>query len=196
MSEGVVSCRRFGLSDAMILIAGTALCLAGGMPLFGLLSDEAGRLWAAIVTNRVHLIASPTAFWRGTHDHLRNTVWYGFQVAETFLFGLWPTFLILRLRQPRPPLRALLGQPGTVASLAMIFGLFWGTGCLLLLFPERVDSMTAAAIAVGGTVTAAWVILALSRSWESDPGWVDRLGQLLGCAAIGTAVVGMLVFRI
>src|SRR4051812_32909771 len=34
--------RKFSLSDAMILIAGTALCLAAGSPLFGLLADAAG----------------------------------------------------------------------------------------------------------------------------------------------------------
>jgi hypothetical protein len=191
-----VRCRKFGLFDAMILIAGTALCLAAGAPLFGLLADAAGHLWASAVVYRGVVLANPMAFWRGTHDHLRNSLWYGFQVTETFLVGLWPTFFVLRLRRPRPPLRALLRQPGTVAGLAMAFGLFWGTGCLLLLFPDKVDSMTAAAIAVGGTVAVSWVILALSREWQSGPGWVDRLGQLLGCAAIGTALLGLIVFRI
>jgi hypothetical protein len=196
MSEAMVQSRKFGLFDAMILIAGTAFCLAAGMPLFGLLADAAGRLWAAFVTHRVELIANPKAFWLGTHDQLRNAVWYGFQVAETFLVGLWSTYFVLRLRRPRPPLRELVRQPGTAAGVAMVFGLFWGTGCLLSMFPDRVDSMNAAAIAVGGTVTAAWVILALCRGWKSGPGWVDRLGQLVGWAAIGTAVVGMIVFRI
>jgi hypothetical protein len=185
--------RKFGLSDAMILIAGTALCLAAGIPLFGLLADAAGRLWAAGVTHRGEPLA---AFWRGTHDHLRNTLWYGFQVAEVFLVAMWPTFVALRLRRPRPPLRALVLEPGTVAGLAMVFGLFWGTGCLLSLFPEKVDSMTGAAIAVGGIVSAAWIILALSHRWRSGPGWVDRLGQLLGCAAIGTALLGLIIYRI
>jgi hypothetical protein len=123
-------------------------------------------------------------------------VWYGFQVAETFLVGLWSTYFVLRLRRPRPPLGVLLRQPGTIAGLARVYGFFWGSGCLLSLFPGRVDSRNAAAIAVGGTVSVAWVILALRRGWKSVPGWLDRLGQLFGCAAIGTAVVGMIVFRI
>jgi hypothetical protein len=71
-----VRCRRFGLSEAMVLIAGTALCLAAGTPFLRLLANATGHLWAAVVTHRVELLADPTAFWRGTHDLLRNTVWY------------------------------------------------------------------------------------------------------------------------
>jgi hypothetical protein len=170
--------RNFGLSDAMNLIAGAALCLAAGMPLFGLWAAEAGRLWVDFWSHHAELIADPTAFWRASHDHLRNTVWYGFQVAETFFVVLWPTYFVIRLRRPRPLLRTLLRQPGTVAGLAVIFGLFWGTGLLLTLFPERVDSMNAAAIAIGGAVATAWVILALSRGMERRAG----MGRSSGAA--------------
>jgi hypothetical protein len=83
-----------------------------------------------------------------------------------------------------------------VAGLAMVFGLFWGTGFLITLFPDKFDSMTAAPSAIGGSVAAAWGALALSKRWEPEPGWVDRVGRVLGCAAIGAALLGLIVFRI
>jgi hypothetical protein len=78
----------------------------------------------------------------------------------------------------------------------MVFGLFWGTGCLIYLFPDKVDSTTAAPAAIGGAVALSWVVLALSRLWEPEQGWVDRVGRFLGCAAIGTALLGLVVYRI
>ena len=136
------------------------------------------------------------AFWAVVHHPLKNSLWYGFQVTGIFLFGMTAAFLAVRLRQPRPTLLALLRQPGLVAGLAMVLGLFWGTGFLIILFPDKVDSMTAAPIAVGGTVVVGWVVLALSRKWAHEPGWIDRLGRILGCAAIGTAILGLMIFRI
>jgi hypothetical protein len=121
-------CRQFRLSDAMILIAGAALSFAGGAHLFVLLADAFGRLCGVAVVHRTDLIEHWPVFWAATHDHVRNSLWYSFQVAGILLLGMTPTFLVLRLRRPRPPLRALLRQPGTVAALAMVFGLLWGTG--------------------------------------------------------------------
>jgi hypothetical protein len=64
------------------------------------------------------------------------------------------------------------------------------------LFPDKVDSMTAAPIAVGCAVGMGWGALALSRRWKPEPGWVDRVGRVLGYAAIATVLLGLLVFRI
>jgi hypothetical protein len=189
-------CREFRLSDAMILIAGAALALAAGSHLLLLLAEMLGRLCREAAAHRADLPAHWPVFWGATHDPLRNTLWYGFQVAEMFLVGMTPAFFVLRLRRPRPPWCALLRQPGTVAGLAMVFGLFWGTGCLLASFPDRVDSMTAAPAAIGGAVAVGWGALALSRKWEPERGWVDRMGRVLGCAAIGAALLGLMVFRI
>jgi hypothetical protein len=189
-------CRGFRLSDAMILLAGVAVALSGGSHLLLLLADVLGRLSREALAHREDLIAHWPVFWAATHDSLRNTLWYGYQLAEMFLFGVTPAFFILRLRRPRPPLRVLLRQPGTVAALAMVFGLFWGTGGLLALFPDKVDAMTAAPVAIGGAVAAGWVILALSRRWEPERGWVDRVGWILGCIAIGTGLLGLVIHRI
>jgi hypothetical protein len=189
-------CRQFRLSDAMILLAGTALALSAGAHLLLLLADMIGRLCREAIAHRADLPDHWPLFWGATHDSLRYTAWYGLQMAETFLLGMTPAFFVLRLRRPRPPLRALVRQPDTVAGLAIVFGLFWGTGGLLWLFPDKVDSMTAAPIAVGGAVAIGWIALALSRWWKPELGWVDPIGRVLGWAAIGAALLSLMVFRI
>lgn len=189
-------CREFRLADAMILLAGGALALSVGSHLLLLLADMLGRLCREVTFHIADLPTHWPLFWDATHYSLRNTLWYGFQLAETFLFGMTPAFFVLRLRRPRPPLRALLRQPGTVAGLAMVFGLFWGTGGLLWLFPSKFDSMIAAPAAVGGAVVIAWIALALTRRWKPEAGWVDLVGRVLGCAAIVTALLGFLVYWI
>jgi hypothetical protein len=187
-------CRRFRLTDAMILTAGAAVFLAGGVHLFAQFIHAVEGLFRDQIAHKGNYHWHWP--WSATRHDVRNTLWYGFQIAFAFLSGMAPAYVLLRLMRPRPPLRALLRQPGIVAALAMIFGLFWVTGCLFILFPEKVDSMTAAPIAVGGTVAASWLVLALSRQWKSEPGWVDRLGRILGVVAIVTALVGLVIFRI
>ena len=129
-------------------------------------------------------------------DHWSSVLFYGLRVFEFFLLGMTPAFLLVRLRRPRPPIRALLRQPGSVAGLAIIFGQVWVTGWLHRLFFGRLNDPTVTAIAVGGTVTLAWALLALSRKWEAERSWVDRLGRLLGVAAIVTGAVAYSVFGI
>ena len=89
-------------------------------------------------------------------------------------------FLLMRVRRPRPPIRALLRQPGTVAGLAVTFGLILVAGWMHFLFFGRLIDGTVTPIAVGGTVALAWTCLALVRRWEAEPSWVDRMGRLLG----------------
>jgi hypothetical protein len=190
------SCREFRVSDAMILLAGVALALGSGSHLLLLLADMFGRFCLEAAAHREDLIGHWPAFWAATRDSLRNTLWYGFQVTVMFLLGMVPAFFLVRLRRPRPSLRALLTQPGTVAGLAMVFGLFWGTGGLLALFPETVDAMTAAPAAIGGAVAAAWGVLALSWQWKPERGWIDRIGRILGWFAIGNGLLVLVIHRI
>jgi hypothetical protein len=170
--------------------------MAMGTHLLPLLADQVGGLWRHAAAHRGDVWTHWPVFWRGTHDHLRNALWYALQVAETVLIGLTLAFVAVRLKRPRPPLRTLLRQPGTIAVLAMVFGLFWGTGLLLHAFPGAVDSFTAAPIATGGSVAMAWSVLAVSRRREPEPGWVGRLGRLLGGVSILTALLFAVVTRI
>jgi hypothetical protein len=188
--------RPFGLFDVMILIAGAALSLAMGAHLLPLFEAQVAGLWRDVAAHRGDVWTHWPLFWGATHNHLRNTLWYALQVAETVLIGLTLAFAAVRLKRPRPPLRTLLHQPGTIAVLAMVFGLFWGTGLLLRALPDAVDSFTAAPIAIGGSVAVSWSVLAASRRQEPEPGWVGRLGRLLGGVSIVTALFFAVVTRI
>jgi hypothetical protein len=119
-----------------------------------------------------------------------------FLSLERLLLILAPALLLMRLGRPRPSLGALVRQPGAVACLAVVFGFVWITGWLHRLFFGRIDDWIATAIAVGGSVAVAWVGLALTGRWTSEPSWIDRLGRLLGATAIVVAVVSVLVFGI
>jgi hypothetical protein len=115
---------------------------------------------------------------------------------QTLVLTAAPVYLILRARQPRPPVRDLLRQPGTVAGLAVVFGFVWVTGWLHRLFFGRLTDAIVPAIAAGATVALAWAGLALTRSWESERSWVDRLGRLLGATAIATGAAAVSLFGI
>ena len=85
-------CREFRLSDAMILLAGLALALSIGSHLLLLWADMFVRLWREVTADLVFLPSDWSMFWHATRDPFRNTLWYGFQVAEMFLFGMAPAF--------------------------------------------------------------------------------------------------------
>jgi hypothetical protein len=189
-------CRPFGLLDAMILLAGAALSLAGGAHLILLLADVIGRFGASAVAHGYDLFADWPVFWRATHDHLRNVLWYVLQLIQLILLGITPAFLIVRFRRPRPAMSVVLRYAGTTAALAMVSGLFWVTGYLYILFPYSVRAETAAAVAVGGTVASVWGLSALTGNWRAEPGWIDRAGRFLGVMAIGIGLIGLVLFKI
>jgi hypothetical protein len=187
---------KFGISDGMIMIVGLAIALSASMHLIVLMADMIDRLWREASAHAGDLPGLPNTYWEAIRHPFRNTIWYGCQVADQAMIGRVPAWIVVRLRAPRASWRGLLRQPGTVAVLAMIFGLFWGTGILLILFPESFSTMSAAPSAVGGAVVLAWVVLASTRKWQAEPGWVDLVGRLLGCLAIGLAVLHALIYRI
>lgn len=189
--------RKFGVADAMILVAGLSLALAGGLKLFLFLGEQFYLLCRTIADYYSPFFATRPGFWWTRVAMIWSSVlFYGVRVFEFFLLGMAPAFLLVRLRPPRPPVRGLLRQPGTVAGLAIVFGQVWVTGWLHRLFFGRLTDPTVTAVAVGGTVMLAWALLALSRKWEAEPGWVDRLGRLLGFGAIVAGAVAYSVFGI
>jgi hypothetical protein len=121
---GPASGQGMRLADLMIVLVGLAIALASGAHLLVLLAAEATRLAAAATAHRQHLLDNGPEFWRATHGYLRNTLSYGFQLAEAFLAAMTPVFFVLRLKRPRPALRAVVRNAGTVAGLSIIFGLF------------------------------------------------------------------------
>ena len=186
--------RTFGVADAMLFVAGFSLALSGGLRLIVELRDQCYYLFRTIADYNSPFYANRPRFWMNwVSIYWSQALFYGVRVFENFILGITPAFLLVRLRRPRPPLRALLRHPGSVAGLAILFGQFWVTGWLHRLYFGRLYDAMVTAIAVGGTVAVAWAVLALSRRWEAEPGWVDRIGRLLGAAAI---VIGALCFAL
>jgi hypothetical protein len=190
------ACRKFTLADALILIAGLAVALSMGAHLLSL--DAASFIEVCLVSLQQvgDKWAGLPRLWHSIRLPLINAIWYGCQFLGTLLFGMTPIFFILRLKRPRPPWRSLLILPGTMAALAMVFGLFWVTGLVHLMLPDRLDAITGPWIVVGATVAAVWLVLLLCRRWKAEPGWVDAMGRLLGAMAIGTALFGLVIYRI
>jgi len=122
-------CREFTVSDAMAFIAGAALIPAGGSRFMANLSGQLVALARTIWNYDSPFFRTRPAMWRDDVWMFGSTVlWYGFRMIQVVLLSMTLTFLLVRLRQPRPPILSLLRQPGTVAGLAIVFGLFWVTG--------------------------------------------------------------------
>ncbi len=189
--------RSFGVFDAMILIAGLALAISGGLRLFANLSEFFIYLCRTIAAYDSALYSKHPERRRFLiWEHWTMVLFYGFQLLEVLIVSMAPAFLLIRLRQPRPSLRALLRQAGTVACLAVMFGGIWVSGWLHRLFFGRISLQTGTAIAAGGTVAVAWAFLALSRKWQTEPSWVDRMGRLIGVMAIAVRLLAFMKFGI
>lgn len=187
--------RKFSVSDGMFLIAGFALAISGGSKLVVNLYEQCIELCRVLAAYGSPRYLSMPQLWRERVAlHWGTVLWYGFRVVEGLLLSMTPAFLLVRLRRPRPSMRAMLRQPGAVAGLAVTFGYFWVTGWLHRLYNGRINFHTGTAIAVGGTVSLAWAFLAVSRQWESEPSWLDRMGRFIGATAIAVAVFAFMRF--
>jgi hypothetical protein len=190
--------RKFGVLDLMISIGGIALVLTYGQHYFQILLEQLlslGKTVAAyygFMSTRV----PPQILLKSMANYWSTVLWYAVQTSELLILIMTPVFLFMRVRQPRPPISDLLRQPGTVAGLGVTFGFIWVTGWLHRLFFGRINDGTVTAVAVGGTVALAWTCLALSRRWNAEPGWMDRMGRLLGTMSIMVGVIAVSVFGI
>ncbi len=166
------STRPFGVADAMILVAATAVG-------FSIL---------------------PTNWWGYLHPSgLRG--WRAVAAALPFglrcLVGPWLAWTIaggiIRLRSPRPPIRRLRNQPGIVAFGAagitfvvaipsyVITHLRWpGPAQPWLVHPWLADSVGGLLHSVPLAVIAGWFTLWLGGRWRPEASWIDRLGRFFG----------------
>jgi hypothetical protein len=189
-------CRPFSLADAMILIAGTTLFFSMGFYLFAYLIEMLVSLCRKTVEHRSDLLEHWPIFWAEIRLSFINSISYFNQILRNLLVSMVLTFIILRWRRPRPSLRTMLRQSGTLAAVAMVFGMFWVIGTLDYLFYPTIEPNLAAGLGIGGTVVFAWVILALSARWQGEPGWIDRMGRWLGVAAVIHMVLGILQYQV
>ena len=173
-------CRKFTLGDAMILIIAVGLGLALArvgliMLIDALRSIPYARLrtwgdWWSYFFNKNHFAVSFT--------HFLN------MVLLNFLVFLLPASLILRIKQPRPPLRSLIRQTGFVACVApvTVFLVFLPLALVDLSGGARRLVGVAAQVLLATATPLAWLFLFVTRRWVPELGWIDRLGWILGVA--------------
>jgi hypothetical protein len=165
--------RRFTLSDAMALIAATAVGL-------GVTRPYVEFQWVRVAIDGEHWIS---------------------RVAKTVETMVPPTLatltladLVLRFRRPRPRLRRIFRQPGAVAAVAALAGIILGT--LMVFNVATVLGWSEVNLPVGAGaslawfgVAWAWLTLAVTRRWRPDRSWPDRAGRALGACWVALLLV-------
>ena len=190
--------RQFGVYDLMIVIAGIALLLSFNQRIFLSFVDQCTGLFKTFAAYFGFI--SSNSF--GPPEYLKTSManfgsgvcGSGLRVSEQLILIITPVFLLIRFRNPRPPIRVLLKQPGTIAGLAAALGLTLVVGWLHRIFFGRLVDGMVNPITVGGMVALAWICLALSKKWEPEASWIDRFGRLMGAAMIAAGTVAFLMF--
>ncbi len=161
-------CRPFTIADAMILVAAAAMGLA---------------LARATIDHVFWMSSGPTK--------------YGGPISG-FLVALTVAYVPIRLRRPRPSLRRLMRQPGMAACSAVLLvtavdGDLWVLYCLkhayslVQFFPNYWRGNFEH---IATAVAAVWLGMFLSRRWWAEPGWIDRLGRVIGFAWLLDLLLG------
>lgn len=183
--------RRFGLIDAMILVAATAAGLAWGREDLVATVQARAILTGVVFSNSMH--TRPVQF----ADRLHT-----FTFGASRLLGCWTlAVLTLRLRSPRPRRVRLMCQPGMLAvATATAYAVVVAVGFVLAFLirakykPSWSDYAGQAVdvYATANAIAAAWLILALSGHWRPGRTWIDRSGCIMGLAWIALGIVGNL----
>jgi hypothetical protein len=182
-SVGSTSCRRFTILDGMILIVGVSLWFVQTRRLLEDIAYEQVRLQPPVASNGM------------------NT---SFAVSFVVLCFYWlvvlltPTYMILRMRQPGPPLRQLFWQPGMLTSLIVLFYVFIELSSFLVsylihsvlhlslypLFPgPRPPYVPGLLVACG------WLAAKLMGRFRAERGWIEQLGRALGLGWMAAAIL-------
>ena len=186
--------RRFTLSDALILVAAMAVCLAFSVRQARYYVDHVLR-----IASHYDQMISETPEDQNEADYknylrternkdlFRATMKlsYVVNIPFPFLLFLSPTLLWLRIRKPRPNWGNLMRQPGTIACtggmltalLAPLWGALVGGSWFVLSF---------------GIVPISWLILGASRQWRFEASWLDRAGRMIGIGWIAAAAYAFL----
>jgi hypothetical protein len=187
---------RFLLSDAIVLVAATAVGLAVARPYY---ATMALLDWSPPIPQ-----AAPFNGWV-------KGLWGCLVLAAPLAMAWTLAILALRLRGPRDRWSRLVRQPGLVAGLMATLVLAWrllgfATMCLRVIGQPRLwilnvrhgalsgalmgwpphhllfetdhylDTMAAIGVAVGSS----WIFLLASGLWRPERSWLDRAGRALG----------------
>jgi hypothetical protein len=166
LAQGPV-CRRFQLWDGMVLIA----AIGGGLALGKMVFAEHYPKWPI-----------PPEF------HLHYAIACGHSAAVPGLTALSIAYFPIRLRRPRPTLVQIMVQPGFVACFTSSAGVL---GLVAMFSREARLSVLAEFLSlfIGMGVAMQWFVL-WSGGWlKPEPGWIDRMGRLLGLCWIAMPCV-------
>ncbi len=179
MARSKVLERPFTISDAMILVAASAVGLAwgGGVYRSSLREGTApfgGKPWGERFLLAVLILVIPC------------------------LIAWTPAALLLRLRSPRASWTWMGRQPGLAASLSALIGItlagLLSVAVMVRLILRRgaswptfeewaaswLEFFWIASPLVGACVLVAWLLQAIQRRWRAEPSWIDRGGRALG----------------
>jgi hypothetical protein len=166
--------RRLTLADLAIVIAGTA-----------------GALLLLRMAQQAQ-VSSPVLF-------ATTPIHRAYYSTAPFLLCGAVSLIIARLLRPRPSLRRVFWQPGTIACTVFLFwyAVYWAILVvtkwrLLKLGPQTTLNFTPFDIRLtlsmsllGGFLLAtSWATLAVSGRWRPEPSWIDRSGRVLGVVLI------------
>jgi hypothetical protein len=165
--------RRFNIADWLIFTAATAATMAALIEV----PD-----WSHHVFLRGNFVG-----------YLNPPLALRMALGATYVLIPWTVAVFLMgLRRPRPELRILFTRPGMAACGAVTVWLGYKTLLLALMsigFPQKwvlVRDYMGDGVALvswaAPSVAGAWLVLALSGHWCSEPGWFDRFGRMLGAS--------------
>jgi hypothetical protein len=176
--------RKFGILDGMAAVAAVAI----GITFVRATAPDIRSFW----------LPPYAEYSPGTRN---SNVAYGL-LSYTFPFlAAWtPALLFLRLRQPRPCLKHVLKQPGTVACVAATIAM---SVELLFLLPMLVFGSPFVQVEglfvwfapeVSFAIIGGWLALALAGRVRTEPGWIDLAGRITGavwlvCTAVDWAIL-------
>jgi hypothetical protein len=194
-------CRPFTISDAMILVAATAI----GIALMARFEEH------SILHGLGHYTAGDhTALTFQIKLNIYNMVIADILNFEPLLESLTLAVLILRLRRPRPSLRRLARQPGFAASFVVLFFLIFqvieaGTEVAKrmiegqfpcnreIFYGEFLQNVIIQTFELdfylGPAVAVMWALMALGRTFRREAGWIDRLGRIMGSLWIAAMIL-------
>jgi hypothetical protein len=187
-------CRKFTLGDAMILIVAAALGLAVtriALPMLvdGLRSIPYHRLrtwsdWWGYLFGQNHFAVSFARFLN--------------MVLLNFVMFLVPACLLMWIKRPRLPLRALIRQTGFAACAApvMVFVGFLPLALIDLSGTAAQVIGVAAQILLASAPALAWLLLVVTRRASPGLGWLDRLGRILGVVWTACLTAHLVLIRL
>ncbi|HWE35986.1 MAG TPA: hypothetical protein VG406_05380 [Isosphaeraceae bacterium] len=171
--------RRFGLADAMILVAAIGV----GLALARMMERLTFAYYEVVYYSPFSTVVRDDPSTRGLFERL---VFRSFVLLPAFATSFTWAMLAIRLRAPRPPLRRLARQPGAVAcAVATMATAIVAMHCLILTLLNQKYSnyqmnFVPLALDVGWAVSGAWATLLLAGRWRPEPSWIDRGGRCLG----------------